>query len=74
MVMFIEGLMEPLKGWLKAFDPPTLQEETNKPRGMKLAAPSNKFSSKESTPYQDNKNFPKKDDKTKGKSAFPLDH
>ena len=30
VVLFIEGLMEPLKGWLKAFNPLSLQEEIKK--------------------------------------------
>lgn len=34
VVLFIEGLLEPLRGWLKAFDPPTLQKEMIKARSM----------------------------------------
>lgn len=73
VVLFTEGLMEPLKCWLKAFDPPTLQEATKKARGKEFAAPTSKFTSKGSSSYSDNKKFQKKDDKAKGKSTFPLD-
>lgn len=24
VILFVEGLMEPMRGWVKAFDPPTL--------------------------------------------------
>ncbi|XP_059068585.1 uncharacterized protein LOC131859077 [Cryptomeria japonica] len=64
--LFIEGLMEPLKGWLKAFDPPSLQGKMKKARGMEFAAPTNNFPSKGLSSYRDNKKFQKKDDKAKG--------
>ncbi|XP_059075207.1 uncharacterized protein LOC131875183 [Cryptomeria japonica] len=32
VVLFFEGLEEPLKGWVKAFDPPTLNEAIRKSR------------------------------------------
>ncbi|XP_057857449.2 uncharacterized protein LOC131066653 [Cryptomeria japonica] len=34
VILFSEGLMEPLKGWIKAFDPPSLQEAMKKARNM----------------------------------------
>ena len=34
VVLFIEGLFEPLKGWLKAFDPFNLEEAIKKVRSM----------------------------------------
>lgn len=30
VILFSEGLMEPLKGWIKVFDPPSLQEAMKK--------------------------------------------
>jgi hypothetical protein len=38
MMLFIEGLMEPLKGWVKAFKPTSLQEAIWKTRDMGPAA------------------------------------
>ena len=84
VVLFMEGLTEPLKGWIKAFDPPSLQEAMRKARNMEFAAPANKFNSRGSSSFRDNKGFNKNNDKSdynknksdyrndsKGKSAFP---
>jgi hypothetical protein len=38
MILFIEGLMEPLKGWVKAFKPTSLQEAIWKTRDLGPAA------------------------------------
>lgn len=46
VVLFMEGLMEPLRGWLKAFDPPTLQEVMKKARSMEFAAPKSRSAHK----------------------------
>lgn len=77
VILFTEGLTEPLKGWVKAFDPLTLQEAMKKARSMELAAPANRFGSKGSSSFKDNRGgFNKgkeKVDDTKGKSAAPLD-
>ena len=70
----MEGLMEPLKGWLKAFDAPSLQEAVKKARSMEFAAPTSKFTSNGTFSNRDNKKFPKKEDKAKDKYTFPLDH
>lgn len=45
VILFSEGLMEPLKGWIKAFDPPSLQEAMKKARNMEWAAPKAKIQS-----------------------------
>ncbi|XP_057846650.2 uncharacterized protein LOC131056314 [Cryptomeria japonica] len=50
VILFSEGLTEPLKGWIKAFDPPTLQEAMKKARNMEWAAPKAKFQS--NSPFQ----------------------
>jgi hypothetical protein len=34
MMLFTEGLMEPLKGWVKAFKPTSLQEAIRKTREL----------------------------------------
>lgn len=84
-MLFIEGLLEPLRGWVKAFDPPALQEAMKKARSMELVAPSSKFGSsskfgtKGSSSFRDNRTFPKNKEKSdfkgdqKGKSAAPFD-
>jgi hypothetical protein len=38
MMLFTEGLMEPLKGWVKAFKPTSLQEAIWKTRDLGPAA------------------------------------
>lgn len=48
VILFSEGLTEPLKGWIKAFDPPSLQEAMKKARNMEWAAPKAKFQPKPS--------------------------
>ena len=73
VVLFMERLMEPLKDWLKAFDPPSLQEAMKKVLSMEFVAPTNKFTSKGTFSSHDNKKFPKKEDKAKDKSTFLLD-
>ena len=35
-------LLEPMRGWIKAFDPPTLEEAMKKARSMEFAAPKSK--------------------------------
>lgn len=46
VVLFSEGLMKRLKGWIKAFDPPSFHEAMKKERSMEWAAPKSKFQSK----------------------------
>ena len=41
---------------------------------MEFTAPTSKFTSKGTFSNRDNKKFPKKDEKAKGKSTFPVDH
>lgn len=48
VILFSEGLMEPLKGWIKASDLPSLQKAMKKARNMEWAAPKAKFQSKPS--------------------------
>lgn len=53
--------MEPLRGWVKAFDPPTLLLAIKKARSMDVTTTQNKFGSKgsRSTSFKDNRNFRK---------------
>ena len=44
-----------------------------KARSMEFAVPTRKFTSKGTFSSHDNKKFPKKEDKAKDKSTFPLD-
>ena len=54
-------LLETMRGWIKAFDPPTLQEAMKKARSMEFAAPKSKSlhkeipSSSNETPQQSDK-------------------
>lgn len=74
-ILFIEGLFEPMKGWIKAFDPPTLQETMRKAHSMELTTPHKQFGTKPSSSYTENKSNPKKADNAdqKKRSAAPLD-
>ena len=77
VILFIDGLIEPLKGWVKAFDPPTLEEAMKKACSMELVALANQFCSKSSSLFRDNKGeFSRGKEKvsdSKGKLATPLD-
>ncbi|XP_057873430.2 uncharacterized protein LOC131079483 [Cryptomeria japonica] len=57
VVLFTEGLDEPLKGWVKAFDLPTLVDAMKKARSMELAAPKSRFQSKPFSFRKDKKKF-----------------
>ena len=55
LVLFMDGLADPLRGWIKALNPPTLQEAIKKARDMDSSSASkNKFQAK---------NFPSRKDK-----------
>ena len=76
VILFTEGLSEPLKGWIKAFEPPSLQEAMRKARSMELTTPSSRFTPRSTSSFKDNKKFDKNKDKkgdTKGKFTAPLD-
>ena len=77
VILFIEQLTEQLKGWVKAFETPRLWEAMKKDRSMELVAPTNRFCSKGSSSFSDNKGeFSKGKEKfsdSKGKSVAPLD-
>ena len=78
VVLFTKGLSEPLKGWVKAFDPFNLQEAIKKARSMEQATLVNKYQSKGASSSKD-KPFLKKPErneintKNKDKSFAPLD-
>ena len=46
MVLFMDGLREYLKGWIKALNPPTLQDAIKKSRDMEASTSRRKFQSK----------------------------
>jgi hypothetical protein len=74
--LFTEGLSKPLKGWIKAFDSPTLQEAMRKEQSMELTTPSSKFTPRSTSSFRDNKKLDKNKGKkvdTKGNSTTPLD-
>ncbi|XP_059065756.1 uncharacterized protein LOC131857345 [Cryptomeria japonica] len=70
VVLFIEGLMEPLRGWVKAFDPPTLLLAIKKARSMDVITTQNKFGSKGSTSFKANRNFSKGKEKSNFKNDY----
>lgn len=43
IVLFIDGLFDPLRGWIKTFNPPSLQEAIKKARDMESSSSKNKF-------------------------------
>jgi len=43
VMLFTEALAEPLRGWVKAYRPATLQDAITRPRDMQDAMPKNKF-------------------------------
>jgi hypothetical protein len=57
IILFIEGLSEPLCGWIKAFKPTSLQDAIIRARDMEYSIPKNKFLSK---PFLPQKNKDKK--------------
>ena len=79
IVLFIEGLSEPWRGWIKAFDLISLQEAMKKARSMEHAVPTNKFQSKGESSSKDNKPFyktPERNDfknDSKDKTPTPFD-
>lgn len=68
VVLFSEGLMEPLKGWIKAIDPPTLHEAMKKARSMEQTAPRSKNQSKPFSHKEDKKHFSKDSNQQKNQS------
>ena len=43
VMLFVEGLMEPLRGWVKAYKPTSLQDAVNRARDMQDAIPKSWF-------------------------------
>lgn len=44
--LFMDGLAKPLRGWIKALSPPTIQEEIKKASDMESSTSKGKFQSK----------------------------
>jgi len=61
IMLFIEGLAEPLRGWVKAYKPITLQDTISRPRDLQDAVPKTRFLPKANFPnkYNDKKSFQK---------------
>ena len=53
VILFIEGLSEPLKGWIKAFEPPSLQEAMRKAQSMELIAPSSRSTPRSTSSFKE---------------------
>ena len=52
IMLFIEGFSEPLHGWVRAYQPATLQDAINHARDMQDAVPKNRFQPKFSIPHK----------------------
>ena len=65
-MLFTEALTEPLRGWVKAYKPPTLQDAISRARDLQDSVPKNKFPLKTNFPIRDKdkkpfqQDFPKK--------------
>lgn len=53
VMLFIEGLTEPLRGWVKAFKPDSLQDAIMKTRDMEYSTSSIRAPSKPFTSHKD---------------------
>jgi hypothetical protein len=53
IMLFIEGLTDPLRGWVKAYGPPTLQDAILHTRDLTESMPKNKAFSKPFLPQRD---------------------
>ena len=66
MMLFTEALTEPLRGWVKAYKPPTLQDAISCARDLQDSVPKNRFPFKTNFPFRDKdkkpfqQDFPKK--------------
>ena len=52
-MLLIEALTEPLRGWVKAYKPPTLQDAISKARDLQDLVPNNRFLLKTNFPVRD---------------------
>lgn len=52
VMLFVEGLSEPLRGWVKGFEPTTLCVAINKTKDKQDASSKNKFTLKPSFPQK----------------------
>jgi hypothetical protein len=53
IILFIEGLTEPLRGWVNAYRPPTLQDDILYTRDLVNSMPKTKTFSKPVMPQRD---------------------
>ena len=52
-MLFIEALTEPLRGWVKAYNPLTLQDAISRARDLQDSVPKNRFPLKTNFPVRD---------------------
>ena len=52
-MLFTEGLIEPLRGWVKAYKPPTLQDAILRTQDLAYSVPNTKTFSKPFVPQKD---------------------
>ena len=57
-MLFTEALREPLWRWVKAYEPPTLQDAISRARDLQDSVPKNRFPLKTNFPVRDNDKKP----------------
>jgi hypothetical protein len=53
IMLFVEALAEPLRGWVKAYKPTTLQDAIGRTRDLQEAVPKNRFPARPIIPLRD---------------------
>jgi hypothetical protein len=64
VMLFTEGLIEPLRGWVKAYKPTTLQDAVSRARDLQESVPKPKFTSRPNFPTKFNDRGPPQRDST----------
>jgi hypothetical protein len=64
VMLFTEGLTEPLRGWVKAYKPTTLQDAVNRARDLQDSVPKPKFTPRPNFPTKFNDRGPPQRDGT----------
>jgi hypothetical protein len=58
VMLFVEGLTEPLRGWVKAYKPTTLQDAVSRTRDMQDVVPKSRFPPKPTFPQKSKETKP----------------
>jgi hypothetical protein len=65
VMLFVEGLSEPLRGWVKAYNPFTLQDAVSRAMDIQNVVPKNMFSPKPTFPQRNKETKPFQKDWTR---------